>query len=314
LRKHPEIEAISRDRGTEFAAGAREGAPQARQIADRFHLVRNLSEVLQPLLARCRTEIRHAKQTERSTPEQEACSSEPLPPEPTRTLPHPDTWKQEPPQQMLRAYQARQAEREDLFEQITQLRAQGMKLADITKRVGKSERCIRTWLKQKGAPSHKRPGRRSVFDPYAGYVLERWQAGIHDGRQLYEEIRAQGFTGTIRVVQRFLQTLKERRRPLTDLAPPSPEEQFSSHAAVWLFIRDKADLTTEEQTMLTIIQEASATAQTAYGLVQQFLTMVRKREGERLDVWLEAVQTSQIPELQRFALGILRDYDAVRAG
>jgi hypothetical protein len=42
--------------------------------------------------------------------------------------------------------------------------------------------------------------------------------------------------------------------------------------------------------------------------------MVRKREGEQLDVWLEAVQTSQIPELRRFALGILRDYDAVRAG
>ena len=66
--------------------------------------------------------------------------------------------------------------------------------------------------------------------------------------------------------------------------------------------------------MLTTIREASATAETAYGLVQQFLTMVRKREGEQLDAWLEAVQTSQIPELQRFALGILRDYDAVRAG
>jgi transposase len=39
LQKHPEVEIISRDRGTDFAAGAREGAPQATQCADRFHLV-----------------------------------------------------------------------------------------------------------------------------------------------------------------------------------------------------------------------------------------------------------------------------------
>ena len=42
--------------------------------------------------------------------------------------------------------------------------------------------------------------------------------------------------------------------------------------------------------------------------------MVRKRQGQRLDVWLEAVGESQIPELQRFALGIMRDKDAVMAG
>jgi len=60
-------------------------------------------------------------------------------------LPHPDTWKQQTPQQMQRAYQARQKEREDRIKQITELRALGMKQADIAKRVGMSERCIRTW-------------------------------------------------------------------------------------------------------------------------------------------------------------------------
>ncbi|HEX3642808.1 MAG TPA: transposase [Ktedonobacteraceae bacterium] len=116
------------------------------------------------------------------------------------------------------------------------------------------------------------------------------------------------------MVQRFLQTLRDERRPLTDLAPASPEEQFSSHSAVWLIIRDKADLTEEEQTTLTAIRQASATAEAAYGFAQAFLTMVRKRQGQRLDGWLEAVQQSQIPELQRFALGIMRDKDAVMAG
>ncbi len=44
LRLHPEIEVISRDRGGEYAAAARRGAPQAQQIADKFHLLLNLRE------------------------------------------------------------------------------------------------------------------------------------------------------------------------------------------------------------------------------------------------------------------------------
>jgi transposase len=41
LRAHPEVEIVSRDRGTEYAAAARKGAPQARQIADRLDLLPN---------------------------------------------------------------------------------------------------------------------------------------------------------------------------------------------------------------------------------------------------------------------------------
>lgn len=118
----------------------------------------------------------------------------------------------------------------------------------------------------------------------------------------------------MRLVQRFLQTLRDHRRPLTDLAPPSPAEQFSARAAVWLFIRVPDDLTEEEQATLAFIRQASVTAETAYKLIQDFLAMVRRREGTRLDEWLEAAQASQIPELQRLALGILRDKEAVLGG
>jgi hypothetical protein len=43
---------ISRDRCGSFAQGAREGAPQARQIADRFHILQNLREAIQAQLSR----------------------------------------------------------------------------------------------------------------------------------------------------------------------------------------------------------------------------------------------------------------------
>src|ERR1700676_1823427 len=61
LLKHPEIDIVSRDRGKEFAKAATLGAPQARQVVDRFHVVKNLSEVLREILGHCRAEIRQAE-------------------------------------------------------------------------------------------------------------------------------------------------------------------------------------------------------------------------------------------------------------
>src|SRR5437660_3569805 len=63
MQAHPEIKIVSRDRGGEYAAGAREGAPQATQIADRFHIYKNLVEVVALILARCRAEIRKSAQS-----------------------------------------------------------------------------------------------------------------------------------------------------------------------------------------------------------------------------------------------------------
>ncbi len=74
---------------------------------------------------------------------------------------------------------------------MTTLRAQGLTQAEVAQRMHMSERAVRNWLKQGKAPTWKRhTRRRSVFDPYAAYVLARWQDGIHEVKQLYEEIRA----------------------------------------------------------------------------------------------------------------------------
>jgi transposase len=185
----------------------------------------------------------------------------------------------------------------------------------IARRVGVSAYKVQAWLKAGAAPIHRRPqGHSSLFDPYAAFVLERWQAGMHDGKHLYEAIRQQGYTGSLRLVRAFLQPLREQRRKPEEIVPPSPVEQFCARDAVWLFIREKSKLTPEEQEELRHLRTASATTETAYGLVQHFLTMVRKRQGERLDIWIEAVRASHIPELGRFVNGILQDKDAVVAG
>ena len=50
MRRHPGVETIVRDRAEAYAEGARLGAPQARQVADRFHLLQNAGAALEEVL------------------------------------------------------------------------------------------------------------------------------------------------------------------------------------------------------------------------------------------------------------------------
>ena len=94
LRAHPTVRVISSDRATDYAAAAREAAPQALQVADRYHLVHNLADALELLLARCRTEIRRASQER--LPE-----DEPLPEaSPVSLSPSAHVWRQQPTQRV----------------------------------------------------------------------------------------------------------------------------------------------------------------------------------------------------------------------
>jgi transposase len=309
LCKHPTIRVISRDRATDYAAAAREAAPQALQVADRYHLVHNLAEALEPFLARCRTEIRRANQER--LPE-----DKPLPEIAPVPLPSSqEVWRQQPSSRSEHRYKAHQAEREDRYRQMAALRGQGMTHIEIAQRVGVSTYKVRAWLKAGAAPIHRAPTVIAVFSiPMRLLSWTEGRAGVHDGKQLYEEIRQQGYAGSLRLVRAFLQPLREQRRKPGEIVPPSSVEQFSAHNAVWLFIRDPKKLTAQQQEQLAFIRESLASAETAYGLVRDFLTIAHKREGERLDPRIEAVQASQIPELQHFVTGILKDKEAVVAG
>jgi len=306
LHEHPEVELVVRDRGKDFTKAATIGAPQAQQVVDRFHVVKNLSEVLQEILGHCRAEIR---QGEAPMPQLETAAAER-----TRARPSVATWQQRTPAHVKKAHQARQASRDDRYRQMTTLRAQGLTQREVARRMGMSERAVRTWLKRGAAPTNERQfRRRSVFDPYAAYVLQRWQDGMHEAKHLYEEIQAQGFSGTIRIVQRFVQALRDEPEKIT-LAPATGADRFSSKTATWLFIRDPKQLTTKKQAELELICQRSETARKTYALTQQFMSMLRLRRGQDFEIWLSAVEASSIPELRRFAQGLLKDKDAVVAG
>ncbi len=276
--------------------------PRAIQCADRFHIVKNLTEAVQVLLARCQAEILAEKKPD------EPCQNEQ-----NRPIISIEEWRPPEPAHVEKVRLARRAGRYARYQHVVELNRQGIATKEIARRLGMSDRTVRDWLKQGAFPeAQKRRKKQSSFDPFAAYVLKRWQDGEHNGLVLWQEIKNQGYTGTDRSVYRYLKTLKqaEVRASLN----PERLQKYSVNAAIWLFVRDPQKLEEIEREDLATFCQASASLKKAYDLLQDFLLMVHKREGRRLDAWLARVAESGLPELQSFASGVEKDKDAVQAG
>ncbi len=182
---HPTVEIVSRDRSSEYAAGISKGAPQALQVADVWHIGKNLADSVSTLLARCRAEIRRGLHVQ-AMPEQ--AEAEPVPEEER----HPVRSRSEE-----QARVARRAQKLDRYTQIIELHDQGLKAADIASRTGISGRTVHRWLAHGSFPETRRRRRRpSLIDPYERYVLTWWHEGNRNGLQLYRELTSRGYKGS----------------------------------------------------------------------------------------------------------------------
>ncbi len=345
LGGQPTVEVISRDRAEAYAAGAKAGAPDAIQVADRFHLLKNLREAIEQELSQrgARIERTAPDPLGSAVPQREVdavSSALAAAPEPTGTAalatmdvvgPHANSLSAAPETPSIypdspggrHAETARQARRNERYAQYMQmqaLRAQGLDQATIARRVGLSRRTISRWQAAECFPERKpRSGDVSSLEPYTPYLLERWQAGCHNGTQLWRMIQGQGFAGSYGVVAAFLAPLRRGADVSDGLAirsaptPPGQEPYYTTRQAAFLFLGRPDELTESEQHDLARMQAADGVLATLYTHTQEFASMLRERDAARLDEWLELAATSDFPELRRFANGIHRDYAAVRA-
>jgi transposase len=299
MRKHPEIEVVSRDRGGEYASAARAGAPQAIQCADRFHILKNLGEAVEGLLAR-HLATRRKEHTQKTIDEHihlgQASRS-------VRRSPR-----------LERLQQARREERLAAYSQVVALSKLGMSQAAIAQQVGVGHSTVSRWLATGTFPEKKPREQASQLDRYLPYLFERWESGCHNMAGLFRELVDRGYKGSYESVRDHLvRRLPEGKKNAArgDVLSPAP---LPSRQATFLFLRRPEALDAQEQATILQLRQSHPEADRTYDLVQQFAQMLRTRTGERLDAWLSEVSQSQIPELQGFALGIERDKAAVSAG
>jgi transposase len=100
----------------------------------------------------------------------------------------------------------------DQFMNIRFLHRQGHSVREIARLTGHSRNTVRKLLRTTRAPVPAPRVRSSALDPFKAYLTQRWQAHGLSAVRLFPEIQAQGFTGSARIVRRFLQTLRAEQR------------------------------------------------------------------------------------------------------
>jgi transposase len=314
LREHPGVEVIARDRASAYAEGARQGAPAATQVADRWHLLQNLADALEQVFTTQRQALDavNATQHQQPVPLPDGAVAVPVPPPPT------------PPREEERAAE-RAARRQAVYEQVWALHRQGWPIVAIAAQVGRSGRTIERYLQMPIWPGrqHRRHYGRSILNPYKAYLLERWNAGCHTAIQLFQELQARGYRGSYRRVTAYVSRLRQaqgipprrqgRRQTLPVVAEPSCPP-LTPRQATWLVLRRTEQRTAAEAQQLTQLHAQSAVVAEAIALAQDFTSLVRQRQPEHLDPWLERASTSALEAIRRFASGLREDYAAVKAG
>jgi transposase len=303
LSQYPSLKVISRDRVPAYAEAARKGAPQAIQVADRWHLIQNLVEALERCLLRFRPALKVAAGVGDSI-------LGPLPGLSETTL---VPWQQ----RAEAASQQKHASKVERYEQMRTLRAAGFTVLDIAQMVGATRRTVYRYLALDGPPDRQRPQRSTqrVLAPYEPYLVRRWAEGRRNRSRLFREIRLQGYRHSARTVSLFLKRLHDEPPSASSTGQPrQPTARVPSarHVACLLVWR-KERLPEDERAYLQRLCDQEPTIGLAYDLAQEFVTMARERKGQGFDAWLTRATTSGIPELDRFARGLTEDRAAVEA-
>jgi transposase len=296
LQQHPAIATIARDRCGLYADAARVGAPGAQQVADRFHLVLNLSAAVQRVFEEWTRELVLPPLAEGEATAAEATAT--------------SSAQQEAPPPAPTQQQQRRQRRLERYSQVVDLFRQGYSQKAISRELGLERKTIRRWLRggqfPERKPVHRQPAKVTEF---GDYLQNRWKEGCHNASRLYQEIRQRGYTGKRSMVARFVSGWRKTGKPT---APKAPQRIAPKHAAI--LATRTADQMTEEQRMLfdrIAVQCPDAIPLRNFAL--HFQQALSSSEAWRMELWIELAKRCQFGPLVRFAYGLQKDMAAVTA-
>jgi transposase len=299
LRARPGVEIISRDRASAYAEAARKAAPMAVQVADRWHLHRNIVEALQRIL-----ESKHTLLTQTA----KAVATAMAPP-PLEVCPEPQSASLQA--QSTRAERLRQAKRNrrcSRYEAVMELVRQGASQCEISRQLAIGRRTVHRWIRAGTFPEHVRTKRNSCLDRYEDYLNRRHQEGCYNATRLWHELCAQGFRGGYGIVSQWVRHLSMARGTVRDhpLLPVPRTNTASPRQTAWLLLQQPPEARAYLEELCRRSPEIAASAAAARELVR----MLRERDWQAWPRWLQSAKDTG---LARFAAHLQRDERAILA-
>jgi transposase len=313
LSAHPGVELVSRDRASSYSQAATEAASKAQQVADRWHLLKNVREAIERLLERHLPIITAALKPSDPDPGKGEASPDDQP-SPTLDPVAEEMSSNSPRTEAALAKRRRRVER---FQRVHELHRQGTPIRQIARDLAMSRRAVRRYLGHEKCPEWgPRRRRRSGMDDHREWVDARVAEGKINASELHRELAARGVRLSYATVRRSLTDRLGRAgksRPRANAAKPKPIRPPSPRQLSFDWVRRPEKRTVEAQARLDKIRAASPDLTTALDLADEFTALIRKRSSGTLGEWLTRAESSPCPEVRHFAEGIRRDESAVNA-
>ena len=314
LQAHPGIAVLSRDRSKTYKSAMTEGAPDAIQVADRFHLVKNLSEMLERAFGSYRAELKAAEQSQQQATVADA------PEETVMAISKPTATEQA--QQRIQANQQQRVEQQKA---VKTLRAQRWSQAAVAQKLGVSIKTVERYSTAPDFPATpaRRPTfGRSLLDRHKPQLLGWWNAGVREPSALMGLLQSVGYEGSLRTLQRYTSGLREAqglppvRIKVINPLPKVVDAQsppFTPRQAAYLVVLRPENRQAEDADLLERVVEQHPSLSLLIELANEFLQLLRLRQADEFDDWLVKAAGCSIKPLQTFAAGLLDDYVAVKA-
>ena len=300
LRHHPGVEIVARDRAGAYADGVRQGAPDAVQVADRWHLLRNLGEAVRAVVDRQHAAIRRV--------------SKQIADEAVRWLrpcPRRHRIRSNQPTAERRS-QAAFARRQARYEEAARLKAAGVSLKRIAVLLGAERKTIRRWLRAASAPLWRKPQRISLLEPHYDYLDRRWNEGCRNAAQLWRELVALGFTGRPGTVRQWTgQRRKGEPRTASLPALHGGTHRLPSVRQITrlLMSEDEVQPKAERSFVSRLLAQVPDLAD-CVAAAKRLNQVLRRQTQESLE---EVLDTAAGTALKDFVVSLRRDLNAIQA-
>ena len=288
LQEHPGVEVVTRDRSTVYATGISEGAPHAEQVADRFHLLQNLTEATTQVMKQYAREIKATVQDQKGNKPEELDEQ-------------PDSSAK------ITAADKRRMER---VREVHRLRELGQYQKEIAQHLNISRQTVNRYLQLSPEQAIlQRSLRRSLITPFVPYLQKRWQEGCRNRMQLYREIKGQGYTGTASNVRKYIRRWCRR----DDHDSQQTQRIPTPRTLAWLVAQPYEEHSAETKALIKQLQAAHENVAICIDLARTFAAMVRQRLPEKFTAWLQLAQNSGLSAFANLARSLMTDEKAVRA-
>ena len=297
LKEHPEVEVVSRDRAGPYAKAAREGAPQAIQVADRFHLLMNLGDATKRMFQSLGSELKEVymlyhrlAQAVELKPSMKALENG-----------HP---------KILPIVYSKNPQGQLRFDKVKELHGQGHAIKAIARSLHMQRSTIRKYIRMDTLP-RKRGFKSSNFESFQIFLLHE------DNRSktykvLYKMIKANGFTGAYSQFCNNMNGLLKSHDiiPASCKLDPTPLKTWSPRQLSVLVQKEKKDLKKEDGEFLELLYNKCPIIKETEEYVGRFKKLFEVKQQGNLKKWIDDVSKST-SGIKTFAKGLLSDFDAV---